>query len=63
MTTPDNGAVYKFSIQSEKNKIQIATSLDLSSIFFSPQEYQDIKKIFNTVAEKNTEKIILKKIE
>ncbi|HRZ31922.1 MAG TPA: DUF3857 domain-containing protein [Flavobacterium sp.] len=63
MITPDNGAVYKFSIQSEKNKIQITTSLDLNSIFFDPQEYQDIKKIFNTVAEKNTEKIILKKIE
>ena len=63
MITPDNGAVYKFSIQSEKNKIQITTSLDLNSIFFDPQEYQDIKKIFNTVAEKNTEKIILKKSE
>ncbi len=61
IATNDNGVVFKFTIQNDTNKIQITTSLDLNSIFFDPTEYSEIKNIFATIAEKNSEKIILKR--
>jgi hypothetical protein len=61
ITTNENDVVFKFSIQNDANKIQITTSLDLNSIFFDPTEYSEIKNIFASIAEKNSEKIILKR--
>ncbi|GGD20545.1 DUF3857 domain-containing protein [Flavobacterium orientale] len=60
---PNNDIVINFNLSSDPTKIVINSSFDINQAVFEPNYYQDIKNIFKLYIEKQTESIILKKIE
>lgn len=57
-----NYGTFKFNISSVANKIQLACSIELNSEIIPMQDYSLLKDFFKEIINKQSEKIILKKI-
>jgi hypothetical protein len=59
---PDNSASVTYSIQSSGNKITVVFIQNINKILFLPDEYKNLKTLYDLIVMKHAEQIILKKI-
>ena len=57
-----NQATFDFYISSNAEQITINSNLDLNSTIIPAEEYDNLKNLFKLIIEKQTEKIVLKKL-
>ncbi len=62
MALPDNVAKFSYNITKNNNQIQLLYSLDINQAIISPEYYETLKNFFKEIVNKQTEKIVLKKI-
>lgn len=58
---PDNSISFTYSIQSSGNKIVLLWKKNISKIIFLPEEYKNLKEIYDQVVKKSSEQVILQK--
>ena len=58
----DNKAVYKYTISNTANQIQLMYIFDVNTAVIGSEEYEEVKAFYKDMVEKNTEKVVLKKI-
>ena len=58
---PDNSISVSYSIKSIDNVIHIEYKRDVKKILFMPENYTDLKNLYNQLVKKHEEQIILKK--
>lgn len=58
----DNKAVYKYTISNTGNQIQLMYTFDVNTAIIGSEDYEEIKAFYKDMVEKNTEKVVLKKI-
>jgi hypothetical protein len=61
VSLPNNAAKYSYAISNTGNNIQLAVKLDISQIFYEPENYPDIQQFFTHIADKQAEQIVLKR--
>ncbi len=62
VSTPDKGISYTYMVTvSQGNRVQILSMLKIKKPIFNQNEYQDLKKFFEFVREKQSEQIVLKR--
>jgi hypothetical protein len=59
---PDNSISISYAIQQNGNKITLAYKRNIKKILFLPQEYNDLKEMYNQIVKKHGEMVVLKKI-
>ena len=59
---PDNKGNFKYSISNTENQIQLMFTLDINDSIISSDIYEEVKMFFKEIVDKQTEKIVLKKI-
>lgn len=57
-----NAGEFKYIVNANGNMLQFLVSFDLNQSFILPNEYNDFKQFYQVMIEKQTEKIVLKKI-
>ncbi len=60
VTLPKNGGVFKYSVTTMNNKVTVMSLIKIKQQVFLPDEYEFIKKFFDIVVAKQSEKIVLK---
>ncbi|MGV9004612.1 DUF3857 domain-containing protein [Flavobacterium sp.] len=60
---PEKLGSYKFAISNNGNQIQLLCTLEFNASSISADYYQDLKLFFKQIVDKQTEKIVLKKIK
>ena len=59
----DNGAVkFTFVVKQNNNTIQVVSQIDINQSIIDSNEYSALKQFFETIVEKQSEKIVLKKV-
>ncbi|MBA6154111.1 transglutaminase domain-containing protein [Gelidibacter maritimus] len=58
----DDGGEFKYITKVNGNVLQFLVTLDLNKSFILPNEYDDFKQFYQLMTEKQTEKVVLKKI-
>lgn len=58
---PDNSINITYSVQLLNNKIYISYKRNINKVYFMPDEYQNLKQIYDEMVKKHTEQVILKK--
>jgi hypothetical protein len=58
----DNKVVYKYTISHSGNQIQLLYTFEVNSAVIEPELYQEVKAFYKDMFEKQSEKIVLKKI-
>jgi hypothetical protein len=58
----DNKAVYKYTISNTGNQIQLMYVFDVNTAIIGSGDYEEVKAFYKDMVEKNTEKVVLKKI-
>lgn len=61
-STSDNICSFKYLISSNDNRLQTSISMYINEAIITAEHYDELKKFFQKMIEKQTEKIILKKI-
>ena len=61
ISIPNGGANYQFAVRETGDKIQVVNQLSISQTQFAPDEYQELKMLFDQMIEKQGEQIVLKK--
>jgi hypothetical protein len=59
---PDNSISISYIVQSSENKIKLVYRRNINKRLFLPEEYANLKEIYNQIVKKHDEQIILKKI-
>jgi len=57
----DNSISASYNVQILGNKIFVLFKRDINKILFLPEEYPNLKEMFNQIVKKHSEQIILKK--
>ena len=60
-TLPDNSVQFTYNLTSAGNSIQVMTKLLILKVEYVPEEYSALREIFNQIASKNEEQLVLKK--
>ena len=60
VSLPNNGGVFKYSVNTMNNKISILSVIKIKQSLFLPSEYSHIKKFYDIIIAKQSEKIVLK---
>jgi len=60
VSLPNNGGVFKYSVSTMNNKISILSVIKIKQSLFLPNEYSHIKKFYDIIIAKQSEKIVLK---
>lgn len=63
ITLPDKGATFLYKLNTSGKIIQIQIKFRLNRTFYKVEEYANLKKFFELINEKCSEKIVLKKTE
>jgi hypothetical protein len=58
---PDNSVSITYNIQTADNKIKIVYKRDVNKILFLPQDYANLKNLYDQLVKKHAEQVILKK--
>jgi deoxyhypusine synthase len=58
----DNLGVFKFNIAANDNKLQLSILHQINEAIVSAEKYEMLKEYYKTMVEKETEKIVLKRI-
>ncbi|MDN3595191.1 DUF3857 domain-containing protein [Zunongwangia endophytica] len=59
----ENGAVFKFIINSSANFLRLESSIDLNRSIYPAEDYVHLKNFFDEIVSKHSEAIVLSKIE
>lgn len=62
VSMPDNLANFKYNIVSNGNQIQLMYTLDTNQAIISSEHYDALKAFYKEIIDKQTEKVVLKKI-
>ena len=62
VTMEDNLGVFKFNIAASDNKLQLSILHQINEAIVSAEKYEMLKEYYKTMVEKETEKIVLKRI-
>ena len=62
MAMPDGLGKFSYNISKNNNQVQLLYSLDINQAIISPEYYEALKNFFKEIVNKQTEKIVLKKI-
>jgi hypothetical protein len=62
VSMPDNLANFKYNISSNGNQIQVLYTLDTNEAIIGAEHYEELKMFYKEIVDKQTEKIVLKKI-
>ena len=62
MAMPDGLGKFSYKISKNNNQVQLLYSLDINQAIISPEYYEALKNFFKEIVNKQTEKIVLKKI-
>ena len=62
MAMPDGLGKFSYNISKNNNQIQLLYSLDINQAIISPEYYEALKNFYKEIVNKQTEKIVLKKI-
>jgi len=60
ISLPNNGGVFKYSVSTMNDKISILSTIKIKQMLFLPDEYNNIKKFYDIIIAKQSEKIVLK---
>lgn len=60
--TTNKEASYSFSVTHIENKIVISSVLNITEKYFTPEQYDELKRFFDAIISKNKEQIILSKL-
>jgi hypothetical protein len=60
-TLPNGGGSFRFAAEQKEGVIEVSARLQITQLKFTPDEYQGIKDLFDLMAEKCGEQIVLKK--
>jgi hypothetical protein len=60
--TTSKEASYSFSVTHIENKIAISSVLNITEKYFTPEQYDELKRFFDAIISKNKEQIILSKL-
>ncbi|MDX2287192.1 MAG: DUF3857 and transglutaminase domain-containing protein [Bacteroidia bacterium] len=59
---PDNSASFLYVTQLNGNMLSVSTQLKITSVLFSPEQYLDLKALYDQIISKHGEPIVFKKI-
>jgi hypothetical protein len=59
---PDNSITITYNLQTLGNKITVIYKRNINKILFLPDEYKNLKELYNQIVKKHAEQVILKKI-
>ena len=59
---PDELGVFKYNISNNGNQVQLVYSLDINQAIIGSEYYEVLKNFFKELVNKQTEKIVLKKV-
>ena len=59
---PNKAGKYTYIVETENDIIKIRSQLTISKVFFEPNEYPNLRELYNLVIEKQAQQIVLKKI-
>lgn len=59
---PEKGGRFQMMYQQLPGKLQVISKVDLNQTFFLPENYGIIKTYFDTIVEKQSEQVVLKKL-
>lgn len=62
LSLPDQSGVFRFSVNKAGEELMVVNNLKISKAFYSPEEYQSLRKFFELVVAKHAEQVVLKKI-
>jgi hypothetical protein len=62
LTLPKEGGSFQYLISQNDNKITVSIRIKIKQIFFTPGEYFFLKELFDDIAKKLQEPIVLKKV-
>ena len=61
VSTPDNSISFSSECTSADNEIHISTVFRLNATFYGSGQYQNVRNMFTTLAERGNDMIVLKK--
>jgi hypothetical protein len=61
LSLPEGKAKFSFRLAQNPNSIQLISTLDISKPLYTTEDYVLLKEFYNTVVQKQAEKIVLKK--
>ena len=59
---PDNLGSFKYNISNNGSQIQVLYALDINQAIIGSEDYEMLKNFFKEIVNKQTEKIVLKKV-
>ena len=59
---PNKAGKYTYVVETENDVIKIRSQLTISKSFFEPNEYPNLRELYNLVIEKQAQQIVLKKL-
>ncbi len=62
ITLPDNKAIYKYNIVKNENVVNLVLTLIIQKSMFLPDEYGQLKQLYQTIVDKQKELVVLKHI-
>lgn len=62
VSMPDNLANFKYNISNTSNQIQLMFTFDTNQAIIGSEHYEELKAFYKEVVDKQTEKIVLKKV-
>jgi len=62
MAMPDGLGKFSYNISKNNNQVQLLYSLDINQAIISPEYYEALKNFYKEMVNKQTEKIVLKKV-
>jgi len=61
LSIPDGKAKFSFRLAQNGNTIQLISTIDISKSIYTAEDYSMLKEFYNTVVQKQAEKLVLKK--
>lgn len=62
VSLPDNSARFQYYIQANGNAVQVMSKLSISKDLFLPEEYHQLREFYNLIVAKQSEQLVLKKV-
>ena len=61
LSLPDRGASFTYMVQQTGDMLQVVSRFNINKTIFTPEEYPQLRELYNQAIAKHAEKIVLKK--
>ncbi len=61
LSLPDRGATFTYMVQQTGDMLQVVSRFNINKTIFAPEEYPQLRELYNQAIAKHAEKIVLKK--